>query len=81
MSNNQLYAGLLLALIVYVVISVILQALISPLRSIPGPFLARFTRLWELRAVLKHDFATYNIALHDKHGAFRVHVFDICLYE
>jgi hypothetical protein len=81
MSNIQLYVGALLVLIGYVVISAILKALISPLRSISGPFLARFTRLWELGAVLKYDFATYNIALHDRYGAFIVCFFDICLYE
>lgn len=69
MSYNHLYAGALLA-ITFLVIRPIAQALISPLRSVPGPFLTRLTRLWELRVVLKHDFATYNIALHKKYGTF-----------
>jgi hypothetical protein len=36
--------------------------------DIPGPFLARFTRLWFLRAILKGDFEKTNIELHRKHG-------------
>jgi hypothetical protein len=27
-----------------------------------------------LRTVLKHDFATYNVALHEKYGLCTVHV-------
>ncbi|KAI1559582.1 CypX, Cytochrome P450, partial [Pyrenophora tritici-repentis] len=68
MSNSQLYTGALVLLVIYLVISPIIRALMTPLRSVPGPFLARFTRLWELRAVRKHDFATYNIALHEEYG-------------
>ncbi|KAF2689030.1 pisatin demethylase [Lentithecium fluviatile CBS 122367] len=45
------------------------KGLLSPLRTVPGPFLARFTRLWEIHAVRSRDFATYNIALHKKYGS------------
>lgn len=44
------------------------QTLTSPLLRVPGPFLARFTRLWELQAVRKQDTPTFNIALHEKYG-------------
>jgi cytochrome P450 len=67
MLYNHFYAGALLAFIL-LVLRPIFRALLSSLRSVPGPFLARFTRLWEFRAVRKHDFATYNIALHKKYG-------------
>jgi hypothetical protein len=40
----------------------------GPLRSVPGPFLARFSRLWYLRAVSKGNFEKTNIELHRKHG-------------
>jgi len=72
MSYNHLYAGALLA-IIFFVIRPIVRALVSPLRTVPGPFLARFTRLWELHVVRKHDFAAYSIALHKKYGAFFAH--------
>ncbi|EXJ63764.1 hypothetical protein A1O7_00099 [Cladophialophora yegresii CBS 114405] len=40
----------------------------DPLRSVPGPFLARFTRLWYLRKVWQGDFEKTNVALHKKYG-------------
>jgi hypothetical protein len=46
----------------------LLLAASGPLRSVPGPLLARFTRLWYLRAVSKGDFEKTNIELHRKHG-------------
>ena len=48
--------------------SVVVSHLLSPLRSIPGPFLARFTRLWFLHRVWRGDIAKENIALHRKYG-------------
>jgi hypothetical protein len=68
MLNYELYTVAFLLLIIYTVIRPIVRALTTPLRSIPGPSLARFTRLWEIRTVYKNDFATYNIALHEKYG-------------
>jgi hypothetical protein len=41
----------------------------SPLRSIPGPFWARFTRLWFLQSLARSDFHQTNIELHRKYGA------------
>ncbi|KAH7081133.1 pisatin demethylase [Paraphoma chrysanthemicola] len=63
-----LYIFIPLALLAYLVIKPVIQTVLSPLRNVPGPFLARFTRLWELYVIRKHDFATYNIALHEKYG-------------
>lgn len=40
----------------------------SPLRSVPGPFLARFTKLWYLHRVWNGQFHHENIELHRKHG-------------
>lgn len=40
----------------------------SKLPPAPGPFLARFTRLWYLKAVVKGDFERVNIDLHRKYG-------------
>lgn len=51
----------------YVLFSVAL-CLIDPLRSVPGPFLARFTRLWYLYKIYKGDFEKTNIGLHEKYG-------------
>ena len=43
--------------------------LTSPLRSIGGPFLARWTRLWYFSSVSKGKFEHQNIRLHSKYGS------------
>lgn len=45
-----------------------LTTLISPLRSIPGPFAARFTHLYYLHSLSTGQFHTQNIILHAKYG-------------
>ncbi|KAH6611813.1 pisatin demethylase [Boeremia exigua] len=67
-SHGRYYIYSLVALLVFVVVKYVYQILASPLRSVPGPALARFTRLWEIQAVRKHDISTLNIALHEKYG-------------
>jgi hypothetical protein len=81
MMNLHLLAGGFLVLVIYLVVRPIFRALTTSLRSVPGPFLARFTRFWELRAVLKHDFATYNIALHEKYGSCTAYICNKYLLE
>ena len=46
----------------------LLRALLSPLRHIPGPFLARFTDLWYFWNVRKGSFEEVNLDLHRKYG-------------
>ena len=41
---------------------------LDPLRSIPGPFLARFTRFWYLYAIWKGDFELTDIEYHLHYG-------------
>ncbi|KAF4836184.1 Pisatin demethylase [Colletotrichum siamense] len=41
----------------------------SPLRSVPGPFLARVTDLWYLYHVRQGSFEKVNIKLHEKYGS------------
>ena len=40
----------------------------SPLASVPGPWLARFTDLWYAWRIDRGQFERDNIALHQKHG-------------
>lgn len=47
---------------------VVIRHLLSPLRRIPGPFLARFTDGWYLWRVNKGHFELDNLALHAKYG-------------
>ncbi|ORY56949.1 cytochrome P450 [Pseudomassariella vexata] len=42
----------------------------SPLRDIPGPFLASFTRLWHVGKIFAGDQNLELIRLHDQHGHF-----------
>lgn len=41
---------------------------LSPLRDVPGPFLAKLTRLWHIHRILKGDQNLALVALHDKYG-------------
>ncbi|KAI0469341.1 cytochrome P450 [Xylaria cf. heliscus] len=45
------------------------RSVISPLRSVPGPFLARCSDLWYFWNVKKGRWEERNIELHRKHGA------------
>jgi hypothetical protein len=42
----------------------------DPLRDVPGPFFARFTRLWLLRQYVKGNYQKTNVKLHDQYGKF-----------
>lgn len=41
----------------------------SPLRNVPGPFLARYTDLWHLWRVWLGQFEQDDVKLHKKYGA------------
>lgn len=47
----------------------VLPALCDPLRDIPGPGLARFSRLWYLLKIYKGSYEITDINLHKKYGA------------
>ncbi|KAI8949914.1 cytochrome P450 [Xylaria longipes] len=69
----MLDSGVLLRVAGALVLSYIIQRLsrsvLSPLRSVPGPFLARCSDLWYLWHVKKGHWEVRNIELHRKHGA------------
>lgn len=44
------------------------HAYVTPLRDIPGPLLAKFTRLWLLRAIYTRKYHEINSQLHQKYG-------------
>ncbi|KAJ5619161.1 hypothetical protein N7510_003145 [Penicillium lagena] len=44
------------------------KALFGPLRSLPGPFSARFTSLWYFNRVRRGQFEHDNIRLHEEYG-------------
>ncbi|KAF5875927.1 putative cytochrome p450 pisatin protein [Botrytis fragariae] len=50
------------------VLSTVFLAIIDPLRHIPGPFLARFTRVWYCWEIYKGHFERTNKQLHTRYG-------------
>ncbi|KAK4496971.1 hypothetical protein PRZ48_011420 [Zasmidium cellare] len=67
MSGETLLYALILLTGALVAYSIFLAAT-SPLRQVPGPFLARFTRLWYFRNVCKGQTHWDNIHLHRKYA-------------
>jgi hypothetical protein len=63
-----LVIAVVVLLLLFRLIHSVYSCLTSPLRSIPGPFLARFTKLWYLWRVYNGHFEQENIALHRKYG-------------
>jgi hypothetical protein len=63
--------GLPLALLTVTIIAATARALLSPLKSVPGPFLARFTNAWYFWKVKKAHFEQENQALHERYGLLR----------
>jgi hypothetical protein len=59
---------LFLTLITTFLLRILIRAFATPLRNIPGPFLARFTRFWKLREYYRGAFEKTNIALHRTYG-------------
>lgn len=54
-------------LVLLIVRSIIRPFFLSP-RNVPGPFLARFSRLWYLKQVYEGGFEKTNIELHRRYG-------------
>lgn len=65
-------SGLLLrcaaALAGVAVIYFLIRAAASPLRSVPGPFASRFSRLWYLQKVWTGELPWLNVELHRRYG-------------
>lgn len=57
-------------LLVGYILQRLLRSVLSPLRSVPGPFLARCGDLWYLWQVRKGRWEARNIELHRKHGMY-----------
>lgn len=51
-----------------IILYFLLQSTFDPLRDIPGPLLARFTRLWYFIEIYKGSFELTEIDLHKKYG-------------
>jgi cytochrome P450 len=66
----HLQAFILLVIIVsvYYVARSIWRCITSPVRALPGPWPARFSRLWYYQRVRNGSFHHENISLHEKYG-------------
>ncbi|KAF4625909.1 hypothetical protein G7Y89_g12255 [Cudoniella acicularis] len=67
--RTQIDQLVLIILVSLQILRVLAQAFLDPLRAIPGPFLARFTRLWYFFEIYKGSFERTNIELHRKYGS------------
>lgn len=56
------------ALFVLSLVKAVYQFLGDPLRDIPGPILAKFTRIWLLKQYAGGLFHKTNLELHKKYG-------------
>lgn len=56
------------ALAAIAIIISLIRAAASPLKSVPGPFLARFSRLWYLQKVWTGELSRLNVDLHRRYG-------------
>ncbi|SCO16221.1 related to pisatin demethylase cytochrome P450 [Fusarium fujikuroi] len=63
-----LILGLILASGLLKIATFVYGYFFSPLKSIPGPFLARFTDAWYLWRLYKGNFERDNVALHREYG-------------
>ncbi|KAJ0117715.1 Pisatin demethylase [Diaporthe amygdali] len=70
MSNVPIALQVLGSVLVAVLSILIWRRYLSPLRDIPGPFAASFTRLWHMKRILKGDQNLELIRLHEKYGHF-----------
>tara|TARA_R110002060_G_scaffold24251_4_gene32946 strand:- start:943 stop:1272 length:330 start_codon:yes stop_codon:yes gene_type:complete len=53
---------------IFVFLRALCSYIFDPLRAVPGPFLARFTRLWYLYKIYQGHFEKVNIKLHERYG-------------
>ena len=74
-SENKMYGYVLpsfLTILLLYISKIVYTALFSPASRIPGPLLARFTRVWELNALHRGNFERTNVKLHEKYGTPRL---------
>ena len=52
-----------------VILTVLYALVLSPLKHIPGPFLAKFTNLWRFFSVLSRTPEKQQLQMHDRWGS------------
>ena len=65
---KQPWLAVCTAILLFVLGRTLIRAYLTPLRDIPGPWSAKFTRLWLFKAIASRSFQKINLELHRKHG-------------
>jgi hypothetical protein len=68
LSGTALLQFVLVAVVAYNLLWLIYTSLISSLRKIPGPFLARISRVWEIKEAATGNLHETIMHLHQRHG-------------
>ena len=68
-TTRMLWPLLFTVSLLYYIVTSILSVFAPGLRSIPGPFLARFSRLWNLRMVATGQCHLKLVEAHEKYGS------------
>lgn len=68
MITSTLVKAIFAALVILRIFYAILASVLSPLRKVPGPFAACFTKLWYFTRVAKGNFHHENTDLHRRYG-------------
>lgn len=66
--STVFYLGVLAVILVLYAALTLFRLLNDPLRDIPGPFLARLTRLWLFNRVRERHIEREQIKLHQQYG-------------
>ncbi|MCJ1385975.1 hypothetical protein MMC17_009100 [Xylographa soralifera] len=69
-SYLQILAAMFFSFSIFIVVAVIRRIYFSPISDIPGPFIARFSILWQLWVTATGQAGPAIVALHKKHGKF-----------
>ncbi|MCJ1321857.1 hypothetical protein MMC15_007202 [Xylographa vitiligo] len=69
-SYLQMFYTVLFSLSIFIVLTIIRRIYFSPISDIPGPFVARFSILWQLWVTATGQLGPAIVALHKKHGKF-----------
>ena len=68
LSLRRILVGIFLYSAIYLLVRALYRAYATPLRNVPGPWLAKYSRLWQLYAVYSRRFEKTNIQLHHQYG-------------
>lgn len=57
---------------IFVTAQALIKAYKTPLSGVPGPWVAKFTKLWLMRAINTRSWEKINVRLHRQYGEFEV---------